>query len=112
MLVSAVDITGDADPDHVGEVALFAGRWVGEQPPADGMHDGDLVVRLTRPADPAYPCPRDQAADVEMLLAYRGRWQRVGRWCAVDVHWPRLVAPTAVAVMGLHGDATGIVAWS
>src|SRR5439155_15959899 len=28
MLVSAVDIVGDADPDRGGEVALFAGCWV------------------------------------------------------------------------------------
>ncbi|WP_232376418.1 restriction system modified-DNA reader domain-containing protein [Amycolatopsis aidingensis] len=101
MLVSAVDIIGDTDPDRAGEVALFTGHWVPQQPPANDLYEGDLVVRLHHPAD---PLPRDDAADIEMLLAYQGRWQRVGRWCGLDDHWPRLVAPTAAAVMGLHCD--------
>lgn len=78
MLVLAVDIVGDTDPDRAGEVELFAGSWVAAQPPAD-LHDGDLVVRLTQPDDPAYPVPREYGVDVEMLLARRGRWQFVGR---------------------------------
>lgn len=98
MLVTAVDIIGAEDPARAGEVALFAGEWVAEQPPADSVHDGDLVVRLTQ-------LSRDHVTDVEMLLAYQGRWQRVGQWRALDEGWPSLVAPTAVAVMGLHGDA-------
>jgi len=106
MLVTAVDITGDTDPDRAGEVALFAGQRVAHQPPANDLYDGDLVVRLTHPADPTYPLPRDHATDVEMLLAHHGRWQRVDHWCGVDDRWPRVVAPTAAAVMGLHADAT------
>jgi hypothetical protein len=110
MLVTAVDIISDTDPDRAGEVVLFAGNWVAEQPPAS-LYDGDLVVRLTHPADPTYPLPRDHAADVEMLLAYQGRWQRVGQWRGLDDGWPSLVAPTAAAVMGLHGDAAGAAIW-
>ena len=109
MLVLAVDIVGDTDPDRIGEVELFAGSWVPAQPPAD-LHDGDLVVRLTPPDDPAYPLPREHAVDVEMLLARRGRWQLVGRWRALDERWPWLLAPTAAAVMGLHNDAAEEVA--
>lgn len=112
VLVTAVDIIGDADPNRAGEVALFAGNWVPEQPPADSLYDGDVVVRLSHPADPTYPLPRDHATDVEMLLAYRGRWQRVGQWRGLDDGWSSLVAPTAVAVMGLHGDATEAAIWS
>lgn len=112
MLVTAVDILGDADPDRAGEVALFAGNWVPQQPPADSLYDGDLVLRLSRPADPTYPLPRDHATDVEMLLAYQGRWQRVGQWRGLDDGWPSLIAPTAAAVMGLHGDATEAAIWS
>lgn len=104
MLVTAVDIISDAD--RAGEVALFTGTWVPEQPPADILYDGDLVLRLTHPADPTYPLPRDHATDVEMLLAYQGRWQRVGQWRGIDSSWPNIVAPTAAAVMGLHCDAT------
>ncbi|WP_285491551.1 hypothetical protein [Amycolatopsis taiwanensis] len=103
MLVAAVDIISGTDPDRAGEVALFAGCWVPDQPPADGLYDGDLVVRLTNPACPTYPLPYNHVADVEMLLAYHGRWQCVGRWCGVDDRWPHIVAPAAAAVMGLHG---------
>lgn len=114
MLVLAVDIVdetvGDSDPDRACEVDLFAGSWVPEQPPADGLYDGDLVVRLTHPADPASALPRENTADVEMLLAYEGRWQRVGLWRGVDERWPRVVGPTAAAVMGLHSDAAEALA--
>ncbi|MFF0147035.1 hypothetical protein ATK36_5352 [Amycolatopsis sulphurea] len=106
MLVTAADIIGDADPDRAGEVTLFAGNWVTEQPPADGLYDGDLVVRLTHPADPAHRLSRDHTTDVEMLLAHQGQWQRVGQWRGLDDGWPNLVAPTAAAVMRLHGDDT------
>lgn len=110
MLVLAVDIVGDTDPDHAGEVELFAGSWLPEQPPADGLYDGDLVVRLTHPTAPTSALPGEDAIDVDMLLAYEGRWQRVGRWRGVDEDWPRVVAPTAAAVMGLHSDATEALA--
>jgi hypothetical protein len=112
MLVTAVDIISDADPDRADEVVLFAGTWVPEQPPADSLYDGDLVVCLTHPAEPTYPLPRDHATDVEMLLAYQGRWQRVGQWHGIDDRWPGIVAPTAAAVMGLHSDATEAALWS
>jgi hypothetical protein len=111
MLVVAVDIVGDdTDPDRAGEVALFAGQWVAHQPPADNLYDGDLVVRLTHPADPTYSPHRDHAADVEMLLARDGRWQRVGQWFGIDDRWPLVAAPTAAAVMGLHCDLREAVA--
>lgn len=110
MLVVAVDIIGDTDRDRSGEVALFAGHWVGDQPPADDQYDGDLVVRLTQPTDPTYPSPHDGATDVEMLLAHQGRWRRVGQWFGVDDRWPLIVAPTAAAVMGLHCDLSEAVA--
>jgi hypothetical protein len=110
MLVLAVNIIGDNDPDRAGEVALFAGQWVGDQPPADDQYDGDLVVRLTHPTDPTYPSPRDHAADIEMLLAHQGRWRRVGQWFGIDDRWPLIVAPTAAAVMGLHCDLSEAVA--
>jgi hypothetical protein len=109
MLVTAVDLTGDAAPGRAGDVALFAGNWVHEQPPADNLYDGDLVVRLI----PTDPTSSDHATtDVEMLLAYRGRWQPIGHWHGIDDRWPGIVAPTAATVMGLHGDATEAGIWS
>ncbi|WP_414944860.1 hypothetical protein [Amycolatopsis sp. cmx-11-32] len=104
MLVLAVDIL-DVETEGPAEVELFAGCWMPDMPSAD-LHDGDLVVRLAPPADPICMLPRDRVADVEMLLAYHGRWQHVGLWKAVDDRWPRVVAPTAAALMGLHVDAT------
>lgn len=111
LLVCAVNIISDADPVHAGQTALFAGRWVAERPSAEGLHDGDLVVRLTHPAASTYPLAREHGADVEMLLAYQGRWQRVGQWFGVDEGWPRIVAPTAAAVMDLHRDITTVLTW-
>ncbi|WP_025355885.1 DUF4357 domain-containing protein [Kutzneria albida] len=52
----------------------------------------------------------DHAADVEMLLAHQGRWQRVGQWCGVHDRWPLIITPTAAAVMGLHCDLSEAVA--
>jgi RAMA domain-containing protein len=111
MVVLAVGII-DAEPDQAGEVELFAGSWVPERPPAD-LYDGDLVVRLSPRAitrDKNKPQWRDTSADVEMLLAHQGRWQCVGRWCALNERWPITVAPTAAAVMGLHNDAAEEIA--
>jgi hypothetical protein len=90
LLVLAVDIVGDTDPDHAGEVELFAGSWVPDQPPAD-LYDGDLVVRLTQPGDPAYPprgstpstsrcCWRAEAAG--NLLDGGVVWTSAGRGCS------------------------------
>ncbi|WP_186382926.1 hypothetical protein, partial [Amycolatopsis rhizosphaerae] len=105
MLVSAVDVITDADHERAGEVALFAGCWMVGKPPANNSHDGDLVVRLTAPAD---PLASERLADVELLLAHQGRWQRVGLWQGLDDNWPRILAPTAAALMGLKGDATQV----
>ncbi|MFD2414744.1 hypothetical protein [Amycolatopsis pigmentata] len=72
--------------------------------PADGPYDGDLVIRLAPPADPLSLLPPERLADVEMLLAFDGWWQCVGRWCGVDDRWSHIVAPNTAAVMDLHGD--------
>lgn len=109
MLVLAVDILGDIDPDTAGQVALLAGTWLANQPPAD-LHDGDLVVRPLPPEqDPALPSEavssNKHVADVEVLLAYRGRWMSIGLWAGVDERWPWTLAPTAAATMRLYIDA-------
>ncbi len=89
MLVLAVDILDDIDPDTAGQVALLAGTWLADQPPAD-LHDGDLVVRPLSPErDPAVP-GHEHLADVEMLLGLPGPVDaprplgRCGRTVAVD----------------------------
>ncbi|WP_091373278.1 restriction system modified-DNA reader domain-containing protein [Actinokineospora alba] len=106
MLVLAVDVLDDTDPDRQGEVALFAGCWLTQQRPAS-LSEGDLVLVLTAPEGES---PPDDLADVEMLLAHRSRWLRVGEWEGVDPRWPWAVAPTAAAIMGLHTEATDVAA--
>lgn len=76
MLILAADVLDDTDPDRDGEVALFAGCWLPEQPSA-AMCEGDLVLVLTTPDG---ELPPDERVDVEMLLAHRDRWLRVGEW--------------------------------
>ncbi|QWF81037.1 hypothetical protein HUW46_04462 [Amycolatopsis sp. CA-230715] len=105
ILVGEVDID-DAEPDYLRAVTWFSGSWV-ERYPATGPYDGDVVVRLTDPEDPALPLPRDAVVDVEMLLAHHGRWRRVGHWPAADHRWPHLIADTAATVMCLHGETGG-----
>lgn len=109
MLVLAVDVLDDTDPDREGEVALFAGCWLPDQPPAR-FCDGDLVLVLTEPDDEALEDDCDDRVDVEMLLAHRDRWQRVGEWPALDARWPWTIAPTAAAIMSLHTEATEFAA--
>ncbi len=104
MLVLAVDILGEVDPDTAGQVAVFAGTWLADQPPAD-LHDGDLVLRPV-PSEKDLGTPEDlHVADVEVLLAYRGRWMPIGRWAGLDERWPWTVAPTLAATMRLYIDA-------
>lgn len=93
-LVTAVDL----DPND--EPTLLEGGWVTEQPPPSPPYDGDVVVRLTAPSSGTA-----EVVVVEMLLCYADRWTRVGHWPNLGSDWPRIVAPTAAAVMGLWCDA-------
>ena len=104
MLVLAVDVLGEVDPDTAGQVALFAGTWLTDQPPAD-LHDGDIVIRPL-PPEQDHGRPDDHhVADLEVLLAYRGRWMPVGRWTGLDERWPWTLAPTVATAMRLYIDA-------
>ncbi|MEV6712710.1 hypothetical protein AB0M48_11780 [Lentzea sp. NPDC051208] len=102
LLVVAADVLDDTDPNREGEVALFAGCWLPDQPQA-AVCEGDLVLVLTAPNDES---PPDDEVDVEMLLAHGNRWMRVGEWEGMDPRWPWTVAMTAAAIMGLHVEAT------
>jgi hypothetical protein len=109
MLVLAVDVIDDGEPETDGRAVLFAGAWLANQLPAD-LHDGDLVIRLSPPHHDVEPSARDDhsahhAVDVEMLLAHRRRWSVVGRWSGLDERWPWTLARTAAAVMELSIDA-------
>ncbi|MCT2584565.1 hypothetical protein [Actinophytocola gossypii] len=55
MTLLSVDVLGDVGPATAGQVAMFAGTWLPDHPPAD-LHDGDLVVRPYHPTrNPAVP---------------------------------------------------------
>ncbi|GAA1315758.1 hypothetical protein [Saccharothrix xinjiangensis] len=102
MLVLAADVLDDTDPDRDGEVALFAGSRLPDRPPAAGC-EGDLALVPTAPHGES---PPNDLVDVEMLLAHRNRWLRVGEWEALDPRWPWTVAITASAIMALHTETT------
>ncbi|MBN6034131.1 hypothetical protein [Amycolatopsis sp. 195334CR] len=104
MLVTEVDIATQPNVDLGGDVVRMAGTWLATGSKTDESHDGDLVVVLTVPDRPSPGREFDEQIDVQMLLAYRGRWRRVGLWSGVGTDWPRLLAPTAAAIMGLHTD--------
>jgi hypothetical protein len=101
LLVLAADVLDDTDPNQNGEVALFAGAWLPDQPQA-AVCEGDLVVVLTAPHSESPP----DEVDVEMLLAHGNRWIRVGEWEGMDPRWPWTVAMTAAAIMELHVETT------
>jgi len=102
LLVLAADVLDDTDPDREGEVALFAGCWLPDQPHA-ALREGDLVLVLTAPDGES---PPNDEVDLEMLLAHDSRWVRVGEWEGMSPRWPWSVAMTATAIMGLHVEAT------
>ncbi|WP_422647345.1 hypothetical protein [Actinoalloteichus caeruleus] len=96
LLVVAVDLYEDTD----GDVALFAGSWLPEQPQA--ASEGDLVIVLSAPDGASQP--EDQVT-VTMLLAHHNRWRRVGQWEKLSPRWPQTVAVTASAIMKLHTES-------
>jgi hypothetical protein len=102
LLVLAADVLDDTHLNRYGDVVLFVGSWLPDQPPAAGC-EGDLVLVLTAPEGESPPQDR---VDVDMLLAHDNRWMRVGEWQGMDPRWPWPVARTAAAMMGLHVEAT------
>lgn len=58
-----------------------------------------MAVRLT-----AAESGGADTVTVEMLLCYAARWTRVALWPSLASDWPRIIAPTAAAVMGLWCD--------
>ncbi|WP_418155356.1 hypothetical protein [Actinoalloteichus caeruleus] len=100
-LVSAVDVWDD-DADAGGDLALFAGHWLFEQPKAAEC-EGDLVVVISAPDGAS---PQEDQVTVTMLLAHRNRWRRVGQWERLSSRWPQTIAATASAIMQLHTEAS------
>jgi hypothetical protein len=79
---------------------LVAGVWLSAAPPAH-RHDGDVVVRLHAPADTDDPA----VADVEVLAAAHGVWNRVDTWRSVGVRWPHEIALSVLVHMRYLADA-------
>ena len=85
-----------ADTTNSGRLVLFAALPL-ELQPDPLAHEGDVVVRLH--ADPHTHADSRAVVDVEVLLAHKGTWARVGIWMGVDVHWPHQIYPTMIRLM-------------
>ena len=98
-----VRFVGDApaaDPAHTDTAALLAGVWLPAPPPAY-RHDGDVVVRLHASTDTDDPA----VADVEVLAAASGVWNRVDTWRSVGARWPHEIALSVLVRMRYLADA-------
>ncbi|WP_156755849.1 hypothetical protein [Actinokineospora pegani] len=93
-LVLAVDLHATPDQD----VALFAGTWLPEKPPA-AAHDGDTVITLT---ESKRPTQLHDGVDIEVLVAHDGQWQLAGTWQNLTNTWPLAVAKTVATTIRLH----------
>jgi hypothetical protein len=94
---------GDAlapDPARTDTADLLAGVWLSAPPPAN-RHDGDVVVRLHAPTDTNDPT----VADVELLAAAHGVWNRVDTWRSVGARWPHEIALSVLVQMRYLADA-------
>ncbi len=94
---------GDApvpDPARTDTADLLAGVWLSAPPPAN-RHDGDVVVRLHAPTDTNDPT----VADVELLAAAHGVWNRVDTWPSVGARWPHEIALSVLVHMRYLADA-------
>lgn len=98
-----------ADHDGMAPETILTGRWSPQRLPTDGK----FVVRLTEPAhhqcaDPASTAPQDVDAhvgshvDVELLLAFQDRWERVGVWRRCGHDWPHQVMSSVRATASLY----------
>jgi hypothetical protein len=98
-----------ADHDGVVPEPILTGHWSPQMPPTDG----DLVVRLTSPsrdqcANPAATTDQnvgahvDSQVDIELLLAFEDRWERVGVWRRRGHDWPHEVMSTVRATARLY----------
>jgi len=99
LVVTTLRLTPPPHPNHPTDPArtetaqVVAGVWLPAQPPAD-TYRGDVVVRLTSPADLDPAC-----TDLEVLAATANGWRTVQTLHAVDARWPHHVATTVVTWM-------------
>jgi hypothetical protein len=70
-------------------------------PPPAYRHDGDVVVRLHAPTDTDDPA----VADVEVLAAASGVWNRADTWRSVGARWPHEIALSVLVHMRYLADA-------
>lgn len=121
LLIQAVDVATAVEAGGRAVLRLMAGRWLTDQtPPA--LCDGDLVVRITpseeecrdNSTEDAHDSKdtndTDAAVDVELVLARLARWEIFASWSRLGPTWPRVIAPTVAAVMGLYTDLVDLTA--
>lgn len=93
MAVEAVDVDVDVRSDRLGKPRLLVGIWMTEDQAAQ-VWSGDVALRLHPPT--SAPEVHPGRVDMEMLLAYRGRWVQVGVWSRLGPDWPRNGEQTAM----------------
>lgn len=106
LLIEAVEITTAVDADGRAALHLLAGSWLADRAPA-ALCDGDCVLRIT-PGDDGID--DNVAVDIDLVFARLARWEILASWSRLGPTWPRVVAPTVAAVMGLYTDLVDVTA--
>jgi hypothetical protein len=106
LLIQAVEVATAVEADGRAALRLLAGSWLADQAPA-ALCDGDLVLRIT-PGDGGID--DTIAVDVDLVLARLARWEILASWSRLGTTWPRVVAPTVAAVMGMYTDLVDLTA--
>ncbi|APU15287.1 MULTISPECIES: hypothetical protein [Actinoalloteichus] len=96
LLITCVDVDTTSTNLTV-EPILFEAHWLHTLRPARDV-EGDVVIRVHTTAS-------DTHVDIELLVAYQGRWEQAGVWNGLDTTWPVYVARTVSLIMRLDGDA-------
>lgn len=94
-----IEIDNDVERDKVQQISSLVGSWSPSRPPTHG----ELVLQLAASSSNGILANADSCVDVTLLLAFRGRWERVGVWKDLKHDWPQWVAPTAHATARLQG---------
>jgi hypothetical protein len=111
LLIQALKVATEVGADGKAALRLLAGSWLTDQAPA-ALCDGDLVVRVSPVNDGGLDggISGNVAVDADLVLARLARWEILASWSRLGPNWPRVIAPTVAAVMGLYTDLVDLTA--
>jgi DNA-binding transcriptional ArsR family regulator len=111
LLIQAVEVAAEVGAEGKAALRLLAGSWLADRAPA-GLCDGDFVVRFSPVTEDSFDGGISGTVAVEayLVLARRGRWEILATWSHLGPNWPRVIAPTVAAVMGLYTDLVDLTA--